>query len=283
MKDNIMNSLLKTSLSASLLALSASLPVLAADINQGDPTATNYVAPEKANWSGLWVGAVGGYQFSNSALDFDAKEVQGDDGSKTVPLGGTEKALGVSIDGLGAEGLFGEVQIGFDQQIQQRFVVGVFGGLNINDAEFSVDASAFNAWSDPQSESATLLSFEQEWGGVLGARIGVLKSPDTLFYVAGGWAFGELGDVKSDGKPVFEKQDTDLNGWFGEVGMETRVYNNVFLTVSGRYTDYSAVTLDSFSGPCDGNDTCSAKLELDHDTLAAMVGLKVKLNGGLGF
>lgn len=281
---------LKNSSIFALTAAFLSLPATAsaADIYGRDNTtpqdAYQQAAPSHS-WTGLWLGAVGGYQFSNSAVDFNAKEVQGDEGSETVPLGGTEKSFGLSLDGLGAEGFFGEAQLGYDKQIGQRTVVGVFGGFNLNNAEFSLDASAFNAWDDPQSESANILSFEQEWGGVLGARVGLLKSQDTMFYLAGGWAFGEMGEVKSGGAPVFADQETDLSGWFGEVGMESRIPelgNNVYLTVAGRYTDYGAITLDSNSdvGGC-GNDTCSYNLELDHDTLAVMVGLKAKL-GGLG-
>lgn len=258
---------------AALFAVSA--PAQATDIftpsnsYQGDNTA----APH--SWTGLWLGAVGGYQFSNSQFDSAFRAIDDEDGD----VGG----IGSSFDGKGAEGLFGEVQLGFDKQIGQRTVVGVFGGYNLSDAEHSQSFS----WDSPDdSGSANLLSFEQEWGGVLGARVGVLKSQDTMFYVAGGWAFGEMGELKSDfaeGGDAFPNQETDLSGWFGEIGMESRVRelgDNVYFTVAGRYTDYSAITLDSNSdvGGC-RSDTCSYNLELDHDTLAVMVGLKAKLGG----
>jgi len=275
----------RSHISTSILALAAGFfiasgPASASDLFGSAPDDPGYAQQPARSWSGIWIGALGGYQIGNSELNFDAKEIQGEDKGQDarVPLGGLEESFDLDIDGLGQQGLFGELQLGYDQQVTQRIVVGVFGGFNLNNAEFSIDASSFNAWDDPQSESANILSFNQEWGGVLGARVGVLKSPDTMFYVAGGWAFGELSQVTSEGAKVFENQETDMNGWFGELGMETRVYNNIYLTVAGRYTDYSAITLDSESGSC-GADTCSYALELDKDDLSAMVGLKAKLGG----
>lgn len=259
-----MNKFLSTSLIAltvGILPFSAS----AADIlgNKGDPTVADYVAP--ISWTGFYVGALGGYQFSNSELNYDSDYF--DDGEAVAGMGAT-------VDGLGADGLFGEVQIGFDKHLGGRYLVGVLAGVNLNDAEHSIDVSGY---AGDESGSANVLSFNQEWGGILGARAGFLTSPNTMVYVAGGWAFGELSDVESQGEKVFDKQENELNGWFGEVGLETRVADGVFFTVAGRYTDYSAITLAS-----EKSEYGDASLELDHDTLAAMAGLKVKL-GGLGF
>lgn len=268
-----MFTLLKTSASAAVLALFVMSPAAATDLGgKGDPTSANYVSP---NWNGLWIGAVGGYQFSNSEKSWDFHRFDASQGD----AGENDRIFTGGIDGYGAEGLFGELQLGYDQQMG-RFVVGAFGGINISDAEHSQsDFIDFNGDGDGLSSS---LSFKQEWGGVLGARVGILKSSDTMFYVAGGWAFGELGDVKVDGEKAFEKQETDLSGWFGEIGLETRVYNNVYLTVAGRYTDYSAVDLLNVS-VADGEDTHHSSVELDKDDLAVLAGLKFKLNGGLGF
>jgi len=254
---------------------------LATDLGgKGDPTSSSYV--ENKTWTGVYLGALGGYQFSNSVLEY-GEECFDDEGEKV-------RGSSVEIDGLGADGLFGEIQLGFDKQVGTRLVLGAFAGVNLNNAEFEVSGSQFFGANDPNNGSFSALTFSQEWGGVLGARAGFLTTQNTMLYVAGGWAFGEMSDLESeiiggpdgDGGKLFDKQETDLNGWFAEVGMETRVSDNVYLTVAGRYTDYSAITLAEGSDEsCCG--TINQKLELDHDTLSVMAGLKVKLNGGFGF
>ncbi len=268
---------------ASFLATSAS----AADLGRGTVTDPTSVASEQPSrsWSGVYLGALGGYQFSNSALNYDADCF--DDVGERV------EGASIGVDGLGAEGLFGEIQLGFDKQVGTRLVLGAFAGLNLNDGEFEIDASRFVEGVPAATGSASILTFSQEWGGVLGARAGFLTTQNTMLYVAGGWAFGELSDLESGivggpsgtGGKLFNKQETDLNGYFVELGMETRISENVFFTVAGRYTDYGAITLaERSSDDCCG--TLDEKLELDHDTLAVMAGLKIKLNSdniGLGF
>lgn len=247
--------LVSTSIFALVIGVSGAY---ASDLSLKDSPG-DVASPGRAvSWTGPWIGIAGGYDFANDKLT--ESEHYGDESGK------------ISVDGLGSQGLFGELQLGYDRQLGNRpYVISVFGGLNLNDNEFSIDASG-------GGEHVNILSIEQEWGGVLGARVGMLKSPDTMFYVGGGWAFGKMGDVKSDGEKVFDDQETDLSGWFGELGMETRVYQNVYLSVAGRYTDYGSINLAHESG-CEGE--CSASIDLDVHDLTVMTGLKIKLNGSL--
>jgi hypothetical protein len=120
---------------------------------------------------------------------------------------------------------------------------------------------------------------------VIGPRLGYLTSPSTMFYVAGGWAFGEMGKVKSDGEDVFTKdngfshsQDTSLSGLFGEVGMESQLDGNLYLKVAGRLTSYGSLDLASESEG-DAEEGSSAHIDLDHDVLVGMVGLTYKIGG----
>ena len=242
--------------STKLALTAASFFALAASANATDlfGSADNHPAPPYS-WSGLWVGAVGGMNFSNTETDYfeDRGEL-------------TEKNL--NINGLGAEGLFGEAQIGFDKQVSSNFVVGVFGGFNVSDAEFNASYSVAGL-------ELVDVTTDYEYGTVLGARIGILKGPDTLFYAAGGWAHAQIGDtvVSEIGKDPISIAGPELDGWFGEVGMESRVRDlgdNIYLTVAGRYTDYGAETLWE-----DGDK----EIEVNTDILAVMVGLKAKLGG----
>lgn len=279
---------MKSILSTSAIALASvffATSASAADLrgsNTVDPTSVASEQPGQS-FSGIWFGAVGGYQFSNSGLDYNFDRLKND--------GEAIEGDSFSVDGLGADGLFGELQVGFDKQIGQRLVVGVFAGVNLNDAEFNIDASAYdNDYNPDRSESANVMRFHQEWGGVLGLRAGYLLTLNTMLYAGGGWAFGELSQVELLGQDVFSpwhgsgtNQETDLNGYFLELGMESRIANNVYFTLAGRYTDYGAIDLYTDNASCN-RGKCEESLTLDHDALAVMAGLKVKLNSdGFGF
>lgn len=252
-------------------ALIVSAPAAAADIFNKDGSLKDGPATASSgsaiSWTGIWAGAVGGLQFNNDVLNYDY--------SKTHE-GETVYSEGIEIDGLGSQGLVGELQLGYDRQFG-NLVVGVFGGLNIDDSEFSASFGS----SGYGGSSGGTLSYEQEWAGVLGPRLG-FASGNSLFYVAGGWAFGELGKAhlsvsgggESESGAIFPNQDTDLNGWFGEVGMERRFEHiqGLSLKVSGRYTDYGSMTLWT-DGEANENCAWGEKLKLDRDDLKVMVGL----------
>lgn len=270
----------KLLLTASLLALTSG-SALAADLGRGglkDGPAYDGGESAARSWTGFWLGALGGYQIANSKIDAGSEWHCED----------YRESENISIDGAGQQGLFGELQLGYDYQINKRLVAGVFGGLNINNAEFSINArQSFSDGETTRSDGASILSFEQKWGGVIGPRLGYLTSPSTMFYVAGGWAFGEMGKVKSGGKDVFTEdngfshgQDTSLSGLFGEVGMESRLDGNLYLKVAGRLTSYGSLDLAS-EAEGDADHGSSAHIDLDHDVLAGMVGVTYKIGGGL--
>jgi outer membrane immunogenic protein len=246
-------------LTVGILPFSAS----AADIlgNKSDPTSAVYQEAPSAGWSGPWIGVVGGYGIFNTELDYTKDHV----GETT-----TTNIAHLNIDGLGAEGLFGEVQVGYDHQVANNVILGAFAGANLSNAEFS-------ASYDHIYLGKTELTSDYEWGGVIGARLGLVKGANTLFYVAGGYAYAELGDPELNGKAIEGVKGPELHGWFGEVGMEHRLSQSISLTVAGRYTDYGSETLWESD-----NAYCPEEVEIDVDNLTAMVGIKAKLNG-LGF
>jgi outer membrane immunogenic protein len=247
----------KSTLAASAIALFFASPTFAADLGtKGDPTAADYTAP--ANWSGPWIGVVGGLTFFNTELDYTKDHVS--EGERT-------NISHLNIDGLGAEGLFGEVQIGYDHQIGSNLVIGIFAGANLSDAEFSASQSF-------GGEKFASVTTDYEWGGVVGGRLGVIAGQNTLFYGAAGYAFAQLGDtdISFDGETE-SLGGPDLQGWFGEVGMEHRLSRALKLTVAGRYTDYSPETL--WSG---GSEYCPEEIEIDVDNLSVLIGVKATLN-----
>lgn len=257
--------------SAAVLALILG-GALATSANAADPydrggstkDGPGYLADDvrTASWTGLWIGLAGGYNFFNSELDFTHDRIDGEGVRHNI-----ERA---NINGLGAEGLFGEVQVGYDHQIGNNLVLGVFGGLNLSDAEFEASQS----FGDDAFSSG--LTADYEYGGVIGPRLGFVRG-NSMFYVAGGWAFAKLGDVDfhvSEGPSPDSLEGPDLSGFFGEIGLEHRIAKGVRLGVAGRYTDYGKETLWSNEDP-----NCPKEIEVDVDSLSAMVTLKVELGG----
>jgi outer membrane immunogenic protein len=108
-----MQSLLKTSVSVALLALFCAAPAVAADLGKGGRSSSD--EPENAgliSWSGLYIGAQGGY----------LKTVVGD-----------EDGAG----GLAASGFVGGGRIGYDIA-RGRGLFGIFGEYNFSGASLEL-------------------------------------------------------------------------------------------------------------------------------------------------
>lgn len=215
----------------------------------------NDPAPTQAqvNHTGIWAAALGGMSFFNTEMDWNI------DGPNTpaIPF--------LDADGLGSEGLFGEAQVGLDYQINSLIVARAVGGVNTSDAEFS--ASVFGP-------DFLTISTSYDWGAIAGGGLCLVKSASTMFCGTGGWAYAKLNNVNGTfgGKP-YSLETEDLNGWFGELSMETKLTESTSLVISGRYTDYGSETL--VIDPAKSIEVD----DLDTDSLAVMVGLKAKLGG----
>ncbi len=166
------------------------------------------------NWSGFYIGVGGGFGANVSKLSSDF-------------------APGVSFDGIGGEGAFGELTVGYDHMISPRFLVGAFAAGHYGNIETSLDAFGFGA------------SIEEKYGFDGGLRAGYLFTPTTLGYISGGysWQKSEL-DFEGEGF------DWDKDGYFVGVGMETAVSGNITLKGEYRFTQFSTGNvLDEFDIP----------------------------------
>lgn len=160
-------------------------------------------AEEKFNWSGLYVGLHGGMGFANTELN----------------LGGG------SIDGLGADGLIGGVQAGFDWQLPgSPIIVGAFGEYTWSDVEFSINPGIFS------------VGIDERWS--VGGKAGVALDK-VMPYVIGGYT--EAKTSGSAGGTSFS--GPDLKGWFGGGGIEFTVAKNVSLAAEYRYIQWDTVNL----------------------------------------
>ncbi|CAN7518782.1 outer membrane beta-barrel protein [Mesorhizobium amorphae] len=156
------------------------------------------------NWSGLYVGfGVGaGANVHEISSDF-------------IP--------GLSLNGIGGEGIYGEVTVGYDYMVSQRFLLGGLIDAHVGNIETSLDAFGLSA------------SIQETYGFDAGLRAGYLFTPNTLGYVLGGYSWQKY---KLDTNAGFDF-DWDQGGYFVGAGVETAVAGNWTIKGEYRYTRFA--------------------------------------------
>ncbi|RWB22121.1 MULTISPECIES: outer membrane protein [Mesorhizobium] len=181
--------------------------------------AAEVVQPVEAsgfNWSGLYVGfGVGaGANVHEISSDF-------------IP--------GISLNGIGGEGIYGEATVGYDYMVSQRFLLGALLDAHVGTIKTSLDAFGLDA------------DVKETYGFDVGVRAGYLLTPSTLGYVLGGYAWQKY---KLDTNAGFG-MDWDQGGYFVGAGVETAINANWTLKGEYRYTRFSTTDdlLSQFGAP----------------------------------
>ncbi len=223
-----------------------------------EPAADLSVA-EVANWTGLRVGAGGGYGHINHDLSFD---IAGD----TV----------ASLSGFTGEGGLFTAEIGFDYQFANNFVAGIqfdYTHSSINTvAELDLNEPGFTGYKLEASDNYTVAG-----------RIGYLPSPETLVYGLIGWTWTDFEqDLQFLGENIATEvvNDFDADGLTVGAGIETVLLENVTGKLEYRYTNYE--TLNVFEGNLPGlGDFPGPPFELNNDpslqTIRAVVSYKLPI------
>src|SRR5262245_24087163 len=90
---------------------------------------------------------------------------------------GPPGALGsLNSDGIGGQGIFGTVLVGYDQKLGSSMVAGIFADYDFSN--ISSDFSALRLFN-------ASLDHKHTWS--VGARLGFLSSPATLWYGTAGY------------------------------------------------------------------------------------------------
>jgi outer membrane immunogenic protein len=195
----------------------------AADLGGSMKDAPVYDAPI-TSWTGLYIGAGVGVGSSNTEADLTVN-----DREESFEL--------LSFDGIGGEGMFGTVQLGFDYQLSSRFVVGAFV-----DYDFSNINSELNVFERYNAE----LDLESMWS--VGARLGWLATPDTLWYALLAYTQAQY-DLSDNAGFLDAVTDVDsFDGWTVGLGVETRLTSNWSLKAEYRYTQFDAETIFAIGG-----------------------------------
>ncbi len=164
------------------------------------------------------------------------------------------------LNGVGGEGVFGTVQVGYDREYG-RFVGGVFFDYDFADVSSTVKAS------DRTNSISGTSTLNNSW--TIGGRLGYLVNSSTLVYALGGFTeasltFPFVGANASD-------KDFTVDGYSVGGGIETKLTGNWFLRGEYRYTSLDTSTIFNGSiGRCttakvtDQTDVQSARLVLSY-------------------
>jgi outer membrane immunogenic protein len=134
----------------------------------------------------------------------------------------------LSFDGIGGEGIFGTVIVGYDRLVRPGWVVGVFADY---------DFSGISSDLDIPYEFSASLDHNYSWS--LGARLGVLSSPTTLWYGTAGYTRGEFEFGISEGP----SRSFDFEGYFVGAGVESLLGRNLALRLEYRFTQFGSETV----------------------------------------
>lgn len=266
---------MRTLASATLVAISMSIPAVAADL----PAKAIYKAPPSVyNWSGCYAGANGGATFNTWRVT-DRPSGAFITGPGALPPA-LATALTTTRDLQNTAGTFG-AQLGCNWQGNSSLVLGAEGDFNWSGSKAN-DTMIFAAIPPPNGFVGRTTSLTQtvNWFGTIRGRIGVAHD-NWLFYVTGGGAFGQ---VKSDllmqaeagGVSFGGTNSATRFGWTAGAGVETAIASH--WTVKA---EYLYVDLGTFSSAFSSNPASAATWTTDSRTRFQVVraGLNYKFGG----
>jgi outer membrane immunogenic protein len=252
--------MLKTTVAATLAAvLGMGGAAYAADMSGGRSLKDAPAYAPGISWTGFYLGAGGGYGATKTDLDLNGS------GS----FGTAEGSGNISIDGLGGMGGFGTIQVGYDMQASNRFVIGAFFDYDFAGIDNTISAT-FGTTSGSIHNNLT-----DSW--TAGGRGGYLVNPATLAYVLGGYT-----EAHFSLPSIFAHND--FQGWTLGAGFETNLGGPLFLKGEYRYTQLDRQTLLSgdFSASIGGTAfTGTGSLTDQPDVQTGRLLLVYKL-GGMG-
>ena len=239
---------------AAALALTTSNAIADGITKRQPPTiiAPQYQPPPALTWTGFYIGA--GVGAGAVVHDVSVHDQVFDE--RLFSLSG------------GSDGALGTIIIGWDWQIGANTVFGVFA-----DYDFTNFSTRHRVFDDFRHST----DHNNVWS--IGARLGWLSSPSTLWYVTGGYT---QVDVDHSSR-VFEleglrvSRDRTLDGYFVGAGVDTRLAaSNWFLRLEYRYSDFDtgSVRIRDDAGDID--------FRIDNDSAAhtARLVLTYKFVGG---
>jgi outer membrane immunogenic protein len=240
------SSIFKAIAASALAAMAATSAASAADLAARPYTKAPVMEPIY-NWTGFYIGGNVGYSWGRSS-------------DTSTLTNGAGAVLFTSADRANMDGVIGGGQIGYNWQVQ-NWVWGLEADIQGSGQKGSraylcptgVCTPPFGVIAVfPGPAVPVSLDQKLEWFGTVRGRVGVLATPQVLFYATGGLAYGNVKTQLSGGFPGVAVDQSfshtkvgyavgggiespfDLFGWFGKNWTSKTEYLFVDL---GRSTD----------------------------------------------
>jgi outer membrane immunogenic protein len=124
------------------------------------------------------------------------------------------------------DGIFGEISLGYDHMLSDRFLLGAFADMRYGGQEATLGQGPID------------LTFTQTYGFDVGLRAGYLLNPYSLGYVLGGYSWQRF-KIEEDMRGEAREAEIDDGGFTVGAGMETVIGGNWTLTNEYRYASYA--------------------------------------------
>jgi outer membrane immunogenic protein len=205
-------------------------------IADGMPTKGSVKAAPAAagpNWNGFYVGVGIGagavvHDVSVSARDHEY-EYEYDSTSRNV----------LGFDGIGGEGVFGTVTIGYDRVIRPGWVAGVFLDYDFSNISSDLSIPAFGGLS-------ASLDHSHSWS--VGARLGFLTNASTLLYGTAGYTQADF-DLRTNVSYINDYlRSPTVGGYFVGAGIETFLRDNWTLKLEYRFSQFDKDAIFDYDG-----------------------------------
>ncbi len=211
-------------------------------------------APAETNWTGFYADAGIGYGL------WSANAATNDPATGNCVICRTQR--------FGGRGVYGSVGAGYDYQLTNKFVAGVFGDYDPSDMRGTIQ----------DQDSGLVGSISQQWAWGVGARLGFLVSSDVLTYTKAGFTQARFGGTNlvdafsGAGTGAFTPGFT-ANGWFIGGGVESEFAPGWFWRADYRYAQYGSHEITEF-----GAGDAASDIHFRPEEQTATVGLVYKFN-----
>ncbi|CAG1002918.1 MAG: porin family protein [Rhizobiaceae bacterium] len=171
---------------------------------------------------------------------------------------------GLSFNGIGGEGFFGQVTVGYDYMLSERMLLGAFADGRFGNIGTSLEVPLVGLDA----------SINATYGFDVGLRAGYLVTPTTLAYVLGGYSWQKF---RLDANPFPFTYEWSGGGYMVGAGVEAAVAGNWTLRGEYRYARFAAHDIvEGLGGP-------AGILDVTPSTHTFLVGLNYRpgaRNGG---
>lgn len=217
------------------LAIAFAIPAVAQATDLRSSMVDKPVAVTEPSWTGIYVGAFGGYGNGNHKIEgacADCASLGEGESQVSFPVSGF-------MDGLNSHDPFGGLIVGADIQ-RGHFLVGVFADYAFSKSSFDVGISVNNA-------SVAKASIEDGNRWTVGGRVGYLLDSNTLAYVLGGYTHTDITYSYTVGANS-DSLKNGVNGYTLGGGVEYALTNYLRVGAEYRHTFFDKDTLASGEG-----------------------------------